>query len=142
MSERGGLQLDRGAGDDRRHARRHPALQRADEQVRGVQALLGRVVQLPRDPAALGLDREPLALAALVSEPPERVARVGKRGDEQSGSERWIASVSAERTCRSRARAAEERDDQEGQRRPRDEPQRATQRQGGGGQRERGSHRR
>ncbi len=62
---------------------RHPALERADEQMRGVDALLGGVVQLPGDAAALGLDRQPLALVALARQAAERVGRVRERADEQ-----------------------------------------------------------
>ena len=59
-----------------------PALQRRDEQVRGVQALLGGVVQLPRDPLALGLDRQPLTGGALERQPPQRLRRIGQGDDE------------------------------------------------------------
>ena len=51
------------AADGRLEVVRHAPLERADEQVGGVQALLGGVVQLPGDAPALGLDRQPLARA-------------------------------------------------------------------------------
>ena len=51
----------RRAADGLVQRRRDAPVQRRHEQVRGVQALLGGVVQLPGDALALGLDRQPLA---------------------------------------------------------------------------------
>ena len=57
---------------------RNAAVHRSHEQVRGVQALLGGVVQLPRDTLALRLDRQPLARGALRRQPPQRLGGVGQ----------------------------------------------------------------
>jgi hypothetical protein len=43
-------------------------VERAEHEVRGVDALLGRVVQLPGDPLALGLHRQALGLGALLAQ--------------------------------------------------------------------------
>jgi hypothetical protein len=77
------LELHRRAADGSVELVRHASVQRADEQVSGVQPLLRRIVQLPRDPLPLGLDREPLALGALDFESPQCIGRVGQRGHEQ-----------------------------------------------------------
>ena len=45
-------------------------------------ALLGRVVQLPRDALALGLHGQALAALALVAEPAQQLGRVGEREDD------------------------------------------------------------
>ena len=134
----GGLELDRGTRDDPLQRLADAAGERGDEQVRGVQALLGRVVQLPGDPAALGLDREPLALRALVREPAQRVAHVGERADQQ----RRQREVDRQRLGRddlevARRRAAPDRDEQERERRAEREPDGLAQRQIGRGQGER-----
>ena len=57
------------------------ALQRAEHEMRGVDALLGGVVQLPRDPLTLALDREALGAQALAAQAREHVGGVGESED-------------------------------------------------------------
>jgi hypothetical protein len=61
------------------------ALQGADDEVRGVDALLGGVVQLPGDPLALALDREALGPHPLAAQALQHVCRVreGEHDDER-----------------------------------------------------------
>ena len=109
------------------------AVQRADEQMCGVDALLGRVMEVPRDAPAL-LDRQALAQRALLAEAAQRVGRVGQRAHEHERQRQMDRQRFGRHELQaSRHGAAEDGDGKEGQRGAGGQPDRVAQRQRHGG---------
>ena len=118
------------------------ALQRAEHEVRGVDALLGGVVQLPRDPLALALHRQALGAQALVAQALEHVRRVRQRqhDDERDHEVRGDRLQPDRALQRVRVQLGVDRDAEVGQRERQAPTERAAKRLAGRRQDQRGEH--